>query len=90
MKTNIKQKPDVEVTGLIYEPVIEEVKEQTLHEKFDHYIQQARGNFVRDTQYHELMQMLQFIQTKTGNNYPFNPGCATCVINMIQLFDRLR
>jgi hypothetical protein len=71
----------------------EEVKvtvEVTIHEKYDHYIKMAKDGFIRDITYNEMMEMVQHIQKVSGRNYPFNPTCATCILSMVLLFDRLR
>jgi hypothetical protein len=70
----------------------EEVKvtvEVTIHEKYEHYIKMAKDGFIRDITYNEMMEMVQHIQKVSGRNYPFNPTCATCILSMVLLFDRL-
>lgn len=92
---DIEQQNDVELTGLIYdnnENINEEVivKELTIHEKYDKYIQMVRGNYIRGIEYNEIMEIVQYVQVKTSRNYPLNISCAACVLQLIQLFDILR
>lgn len=61
-----------------------------LHIKYAKYIQQSESNFIRNIEYAEMMEMVQYIQKKTNRNYPFNASCNTCILAMVQLFSRLK
>jgi hypothetical protein len=90
VKTTVEDYLEKEVKVTVEEDLDLEVKAKSeLHEKYDHYIKMAKDGFIRDITYNEMMEMVQHIQKVSGRNYPFNPTCATCILSMVLLFDRL-
>lgn len=72
------------------EETIVQPESDDLHLKYAKYIKQSESNFIRDIEYGEMMEMVQYIQKKTNRNYPFNATCGSCVLSMVQLFSRLK
>lgn len=68
----------------------EEVKEVTIFDKYDKYIKQVQSNFLTGIEYQEIMEMVNYIYSKTGRNYPLNASCGACVISMIKYFSSLK
>jgi hypothetical protein len=67
----------------------EEVQEQTIHDKYRKYINQAKSNFIRDLNYASIMEILRWVEKKTGRTMPINTSCSACIIQLIKIFSSL-
>jgi hypothetical protein len=63
-----------------------ETSEQTIYDKYRRLINQSKNGYIRDYQYCDVMDILNYTQRKVGHNIPINFGCSTCVLDMIKLF----
>lgn len=92
-KKNLEQQSNLEQTGLINtqeEKLEQPVVQQTIHEKYKKYIDQARSNYITGISYFEMMDMVGYISKKIGRNYPLNASCSSCIIQMIKYFASLK
>jgi hypothetical protein len=61
-------------------------KTPTLHEKYAHYITQAKSGYVRGLTYDEALEIHRFIESKIGRDLPFNFSCPNCVLQLLKNF----
>jgi hypothetical protein len=81
-----KTKQEV-VEVIIEEPVI---IQPTIYDKFDKYVKQAQAGFIRDLNYSDAVEILRYCERQLNRNIPFNMSCATCVLQLVQLFINLK
>lgn len=83
--------PTIEVIAPVVEEVIiiPEPKQETIHDKYRLYINQANSGFLRGCEYPYLMEMLRFVESKIGHNLALNMQCPACLIDLVKMFARL-
>lgn len=80
-----------QIVELIMPELVVEVSQKTesIHDKYRKYINQVQSNFLHGLQYGDSIQILRWVEKKTGHSMPLNTNCATCMINLIKLFANL-
>ena len=81
---------EVKVTKV--NPVVEEVeipKEKTLHDKYREHIETAKEGYLRDIKYAEAIEILRYVQEKTGHKLGLNMSCASCLLSLVKTFANL-
>jgi len=63
--------------------------EETIHDKYRSFINQAKEGYVRGFEYPAAMEILRWSESKVGRSVPLNMSCASCLIELISLFARL-
>ena len=81
--------PTIEVIIPVVEEVIPEPKQETIHDKYRLYINQANSGFLRGCEYPYLMDMLRYVEKKIGHNLGLNMQCPACLIDLVKMFARL-
>lgn len=66
------------------------LEEPTIHEKYHNWIIQSRNGYITGLDWVGVMEILRWCESRTGRNIPMNPNCATCIVDLIKLFDRLK
>ena len=61
-----------------------------IYEKYNHYIIQARSNYLSGIQYPEVIEILRYCEAQVGRSIPINTSCANCILDLVKLFDRLK
>ena len=69
--------------------IIPEPKQETIHDKYRLYINQANSGFLRGCEYPKLMDMLRYVEKKIGHNLALNMQCPACLIDLVKMFARL-
>lgn len=67
-----------------------ETKEQTIHEKYEKYINQVKDGYIKGLPYSDAIEILRFCEKKIGKDIPMNTNCASCMIDLIKLFINLK
>ena len=75
-------------------PVVEEVeveipKEKTLHDKYRRHVETAKEGYLRDIKYAEAVEILRYVQEKTGHKLGLNMNCASCLLSLVKTFANL-
>lgn len=75
-------------------PVVEEVeveipKEKTLHDKYREHIETAKEGYLRDIKYAEAVEILRYVQDKTGHKLGLNMSCSSCLLSLVKTFANL-
>ena len=78
------------VTEVIEEvKAVEKPKVETLHDKYRKHIETAKDGYLRDLKYPEAMEILRYIQDKTGHKLGLSMSCASCMLSLVKTFANL-
>lgn len=69
--------------------IAEKPKVQTLHDKYRKHIETAKDGYLRDLKYPEAMEILRYIQDKTGHKLGLSMSCASCLVSLVKTFANL-
>jgi hypothetical protein len=76
-------------------PVVEEVeeveipKESTIFDKYREHINTAKDGYLRNIKYAEAVEILRYVQDKTGHKLGLNMSCASCLLSLVKTFANL-
>lgn len=65
------------------------VEKSTIHDKYRKHINTVTDGYLRDLKYEEAMEILRYIQDKTGHKLGLNISCTSCMISLIETFKNL-
>ena len=71
------------------EPVIV-VDKNPLHTKFQKFIEQANSGYIVGFDYGSAMEVLRFCERKRNIQLGINMSCASCLIDLLKMFDSLK
>lgn len=85
---------DVQITDIakqILEPKAEEiVYVPTIHDRYQKFINQAKEGYIVGFEYPYAMEILRYCENKRKCQLGLNMSCATCLIDLLKMFDNLR
>lgn len=64
-------------------------KESTIFDKHRNHIETAKEGYLRNIQYPEAVEILRYVQDKTGHKLGLNMSCASCLLSLVQTFANL-
>lgn len=89
MKEKEKIKKVIKAKPVVKEVEVEIPKEKTLHDKYREHIETAKEGYLRDIQYAEAVEILRYVQDKTGHKLGLNMSCASCLLSLVKTFANL-
>lgn len=89
MKETKQIKKPAKAKAAIKEVEVEKPKVQTLHDKYRKHIETAKDGYLRDLKYPEAMEILRYIQDKTGHKLGLSMSCASCMLSLVETFANL-
>jgi hypothetical protein len=95
-KSKIKELENIDdatlnlVAEAFVEAVEQEVVEQTIHDRYQSYIDQAKSGYIIGFTYPMAMEVLRYCENKRGIQFGLNMSCGQCMIDLLLMFDRLR
>lgn len=89
MKETKQIKKPAKARKVIKEVKVEKPKVQTLHDKYRKHIETAKDGYLRDLKYPEAMEILRYIQDKTGHKLGLSMSCASCMLSLVETFANL-
>ena len=89
MKEKEKIKKVVKAEPVIEEVVVEIPKEKTLHDKYREHIETAKEGYLRNIQYAEAVEILRYVQDKTGHKLGLSMSCSSCLLSLVKTFANL-
>lgn len=66
------------------------VKEIDIFDKYRHYILSAREGYLRGWKMSEIEEIHSFVNARLGRLYAMNYNCSMCIIDLINVFAKLR
>ncbi len=89
MKEKERIKKEVKTKPVVEEVQVEEPKVETLFDKYRNHIETAKEGYLRNIQYPEAVEILRYVQDKTGHKLGLNMSCASCLLSLVQTFANL-
>lgn len=85
---------DIQITNIseqILEPIVEEIVYiPTIHDKYQKFINQALEGYLVGFEYPYAMEVLRYCENKRKIQLGLNMSCATCLIDLLKMFNNLR
>ena len=89
MKEKERIKKEIKAEPVIEEVVVEIPKVETLFDKYREHIETAREGYLRNIKYAEAVEILRYVQDKTGHKLGLNMSCASCLLSLVKTFANL-
>ena len=80
-------KEDNKVVRVVKEEVTPKIP--TIFDKYRRHVETAKDGYLRDLKYPEAMEILRYIQDKTGHKLGLSMSCASCMLSLIETFANL-
>lgn len=89
------------IVNPVAEPVTEVVEEvkvvkeevtpkiPTIFDKYREHIDTVKEGYLRKLSYPEAMEILRYIQDKTGHKLGLSMSCASCLLSLVETFANL-
>lgn len=65
---------------------VKEVVPPTIHEKYRKILNNAKSGYIHGLTYENAMEILRWMENKTGQKIPMNFSCNTCIFDLIKRF----
>ena len=89
MKEKEKIKKVAKAKPVVKKVEVEIPKVETLHDKYREHIETAKEGYLRDIKYAEAVEILRYVQDKTGHKLGLNMSCASCLLSLVKTFTNL-
>lgn len=77
----------IEEVKVVKEEVIPTIP--TIFDKYRNHIDSAKEGYLRKLSYPEAMEILRYIQDKTGHKLGLSMSCASCLLSLVETFANL-
>lgn len=80
-------KEDIEVVKVVKEEVTP--ISPTIFDKYREHIETAKEGYLRNIQYAEAVEILRYVQDKTGHKLGLSMSCSSCLLSLVKTFANL-
>lgn len=79
----------IEVEPLVQVEVKPEIVKETIFDKYRKHIDTVKEGYLKKITYAEAMEILRYIQDKTNHKLGLNMSCASCLMELVEMFSSL-